>query len=45
MEEIEGAELRLAPYETAYVINLTGSGGGSSLNTIIQKDTAVTESF
>ena len=25
MEEIEGVELRLAPYETAYIINLTGA--------------------
>ena len=45
MKEIEGAELRLAPYETAYVINLTGNRGGSNLDRIIRKDTAVTESF
>ena len=39
MEEIEGVELRLAPYETAYIINLTGAEA-ERLNTIIQKDMA-----
>ena len=39
MEEIEGVELRLAPYETAYIINLTGAEA-ERLNAIIQKDMA-----
>ena len=41
MKEIEGAELRLAPYETAYVINLTGKEA-EAIDRIIRKDTAVT---
>ena len=39
VREIEGVELRLAPYETAYIINLTGEEA-ERLNAIIQKDMA-----
>ena len=45
MEEIEGVELRLAPYETAYIINLTGSGGRSDLNSDHSERYGCNESF